>query len=156
MTTVDVTSTEMWFSIIPPPPSINLSLHCLLHLLPFSPCLFLHYLQSLYHLYLAPHFSLIFFFSFCVSFLFLFDPSVKPPPGHPSQSPCWCDYAFAPQWRWAMTSQALTSLFIFFSQLQPYLATQPCCFSSLSISSCKGQPERPRVRGINRYRRQYS
>lgn len=48
------------------PPSINLSLHCLLLLLPFSPGLFLLYLQSLYQLYLAPHFPLIFFFLLCL------------------------------------------------------------------------------------------
>lgn len=94
------------------PPSINLSLHCLLLLLPFSPCLFLLYPQSLYQLYLAPHFPLMFFFFFCVSFLFLFDPSVKPPLGRLSRSPCWYDRGFAPQWRWPLTSQAFTSLFI--------------------------------------------
>lgn len=131
------------------PPSINLSLHCLLLLLPFSPCLFLLYPQSLYQLYLAPHFPLMFFFLLCL-FSFSLWSQCKTSVGTPQSVTLLV-------WPWVCSSVEMTPdlaglhfTFYSLSQLQPYLATQPCCFSSLSISSCKGQPQKPRARGINR------
>lgn len=61
--------------------------------------------------------SLMFLEFLCLSSFSPFDPSVKSPLGHPSWSPCCCGYGFAAQWRWPLTSQALTSVFMSFFSL---------------------------------------
>lgn len=137
------------------PPSINLSLHCLLPLLLFSLGLFLLYLQSLYHLYLAPHFSLMFFLLALCLFSFSLWSQRKTSAGTPQSVTLLV-------WPWVCSSVEMIPdltgphfTHYFFSQPQPYLATQPRCFSSLSISFCKGQTQRLRVRRINRYHTEY-
>lgn len=146
MTRVDVTSTEMWFSIIPPSPFYQF-------ISPLSASLTAFLSVSLYHSYLAPHFSLMYFFMY---FSFSLWSQCKTSAGTPQSVTLLV-------WPWVCPSVEMTPnlagphfTLYFLSQFQPYLATQPRCFSSLSISSCKGQPQRLRVRRINRYRTEYS
>lgn len=139
---------EMWFTIILPCLFFQFISPLSSFLLLFPLCFFLLHLQ--HHLYLAPHFSFMFLFSALLfPLFFLFDPSVKAPLWRPVghlvvMTGVCCSAEVTPD-----LAGLYFSLY-FLSQLQPYLATQPRCFSSASISSCKGQPE-TRVRGINRY-----
>lgn len=132
---------EMWFTIIPPSPFYQfLSSVCFFYC--HSLCASAYFIFTLFIICIWLLALLFLFFRFGISFPILFDPSVKCPLGRPSRSPCSYD--------WVCCSVQMTldlagphfSLY-FFSWFQPYLTTQPRCFSSLRISSCKGQPLRP-------------
>lgn len=129
------------------PSSINLSLHCLLLLLPFCLCFFLLYLQSLSFLFGS---SLLFnvFFSFCVSFLFLFDPRAKPLLGRHSRSPCWYGQVFSSvDMTPDLPQPSLYSLFPFSASALSDHTVRPRFIPEYQFLS---------VMGINRYRTEYS
>lgn len=143
---------EMWFTILSPlfyqfisPPSTSFGV-CLRLGHPRIPqqCTFPFAspsLQSLFHICIS-----LFPFLWCIFlyllwlFLILFDPCVKSVLGQASRSPSVMTVGSLPSGDDPWTPRLWPYSFTLF-QLQPYLYTQPRFFSSLNISSSKGQPQ---------------